>query len=56
MTAASIKPVHTMQRLHLGCGESLSQLLPAEQPQPVKAVAPALPPKRPAERRSGGSE
>jgi hypothetical protein len=30
MTTASLKPANVMARLHLGCGESLSRLLPSE--------------------------
>ena len=38
MSATSMKPVNVMAHLHLGCGESLSQLLPA-QPEAPKAPA-----------------
>jgi hypothetical protein len=38
MSAMSMKPVNVMAHLHLGCGESLSQLLPA-QPEAVKGDA-----------------
>jgi len=47
MTAAETKPVNAMARLHLGCGESLSQLLP-DQPPRSPAIAPV---RRPAARR-----
>lgn len=38
MTAALTKPCNTMARLHLGCGESLSQLLPDEVTVPAQPV------------------
>lgn len=41
MNMSSIKPQHTLSRLHLGCGESLSQLLPEPAVQTEKpAVTP----------------
>jgi hypothetical protein len=36
MTAASLKPINPMARLHMGCGESLSRLLIAEADVVVK--------------------
>lgn len=54
MTAPALKPAHPLTSLHLGCGESLSQLLPPE-PQPaVKPVPPAPSKTRAKPRRGGG--
>jgi len=59
MTAASIKPNSAMARLHLGCGESLSQLLPDENPvpaQPVQVDRRRLPHKADSQSKRGGGK
>jgi hypothetical protein len=59
MTTASIKPYSAMARLHLGCGESLSQLLPDEAPlqiQPVQVERRRQPRKPEAQPKHGGGK
>ena len=59
MTTAFIKPNSAMARLHLGCGESLSQLLPDQAPlqaQPVPVERRRLPRKPDTQPKRGGEK
>lgn len=56
MTAASVKLAHPLTRLHLGCGESLSQLLPSEPAQAAKPLRPLPAPRKRRVQQTGGGD